>query len=71
MYVTFTTKMLGLSTDIPTISINIQVNNKNNVSLRLVRIKSSLFYELSWAIVKFFFFSESWLIQNILFIIFY
>ena len=47
MYVTFTTKMLGLSTDIPTISINIQVNNKNNVSLRLVRIKSSLFYELS------------------------
>ena len=71
MYVTFTTKMLGLSTDIPTISINIQVNNKNNVSLRLVRIKSSLFYELSWAIVKFFFFSEIWLIQNILFIIFY
>ena len=63
--------MLGLSTDIPTISINIQVNNKNNVSLRLVRIKSSLFYELSWAIVKFFFFSEIWLIQNILFIIFY
>ena len=71
MYVTFTTKMLGLSTDIPTISINIQVNNKNNVSLRLVRIKSSLFYELSWAIVKFFFFSEIWLIQNILFMIFY
>ena len=45
-------------------------NKENKASSPLIRTKSSLFYELSLEIVKFFYFSKIWIIQNILFITF-